>query len=56
MPPKEQDCHIDVQCREDWAAEKTAVGLLLYEDVESGSTLCTGSLLEDLPGTGRPFS
>ncbi len=51
---KEQRCHVDVNCDPAWAEMKSGVGLMQFEVFGFGSG-CTGSLIADMPETGRPW-
>lgn len=54
VPAKEQVCHVDVNCDPDWADKKSGIGLMHFEMFGFGSG-CTGTLIADVPGTGRPW-
>lgn len=51
---KEQRCHVDVNCDPAWAERKSGVGMMQFEVFGFGSG-CTGSLIADIPETGRPW-
>ncbi|MCC6157506.1 MAG: hypothetical protein IT350_05585 [Deltaproteobacteria bacterium] len=51
---KEQRCHVDVNCDAAWSERKSGVGLMQFEVFGFGSG-CTGSLIADMPETGRPW-
>lgn len=47
-------CNVDVMCHLDWDASSRAVARMVFTE-GSGSYLCTGTLLNDTPGTGTPY-
>lgn len=51
---KEQGCHVDANCAEDWATQKAGVAFYEFEQFGYGA-LCTGSLLNDTLETGQPW-
>ncbi|MCL4235808.1 MAG: hypothetical protein KJ042_14955, partial [Deltaproteobacteria bacterium] len=51
---KEQVCHVDVNCDPAWSERKSGVGMMQFEVFGFGSG-CTGSLIADMPETGRPW-
>lgn len=45
-------CHLDINCYSEWAAVKSAIAMMVFEDGVNTYT-CTGSLLSDADGSDK---
>ncbi|RPH50714.1 MAG: hypothetical protein EHM85_09305, partial [Desulfobacteraceae bacterium] len=48
-------CEIDATCYSDWRPESNATAKMSYVDMDGGSYVCTGTLLNDMAVSGTPY-